>query len=706
MTAVERLDPNVDSMLEHALGYGADGARIFPANPANKRPFIKAPHDLATIDAEQIRAWWTRWPNALIAVRVADDMLVIDVDPKHRGDATWDALGGDDIASALRHASGRNDGGRHHWYWRPANFKPSTVRLNAWARERGLGEATEGDGWTAGIDVLTSSHRYSIVPPSLHPDTGQAYWWDAEGAPDDLPAILVELLSPPEPKPPRPTKATSGLGHTALAGETPADWFTRTAEWADILAGWTLVDGDGESDQSLWKHPTATAESSASIRHGCLFSYSTNLPFETTGSGDPHGYTKFHAYAILRHGGDLAEAASTIRRTLMPQTSSLGMGTTGTQPPADAPEENSSPDDDGGGIDEAGARIEVFKDLPADYRLQPLEWLVRGLIAKDTHGEIGGAQKTLKSYIGTTIGVGIALGRPVLDRFEVPERRRVVLIVGEGGERMLLARLHRMCGAYGAAWADLRPWLRYSVVSAPITSPAFAQAIADEVEAFDPGYVNIDPWYVYGGGDANASQLGEIGDRLEQVPRIVGPDRALLINHHLNQTGVGTGLVKLAGAGHAEWVDSWLILTHRTPPRVEAGEFRLGLDVGSRQWGGAAFNVDYDIGRFDIETGMHDGDIQWKVTTNDRGAGASAGDGTDAKVLAAEVNVVNAWKKRRDQAKRPWTITEWIGRTVGTDALNRLAFHLLVDGGRIVCATDDPDARGAKWALSEGQFGL
>jgi hypothetical protein len=312
MSAAELAEP---SMLDHALGYGADGARIFPVNPRNKVPLIKKYHDVATSDAEQIRAWWTRWPDALIAVRVADDMLVIDVDPKHRGDTTWEALGGDDIASGLRHASGRNDGGRHHWYWRPDDLHPSTTRLNAWARERGLGEATEGDGWTAGIDVLTSTHRYSIVPPSLHPDSGQPYWWDAEGAPDDLPDILAELLSPPEPKPappraPRPARPSEG--------ETPADWFTRTAQWSDILKGWELVDGNGETDESLWKHPTATAESSASIRHGCLFSYSTNLPFVPTGHNDPHGYTKFHAYAVLEHGGDLSEAARHIRTTMMP----------------------------------------------------------------------------------------------------------------------------------------------------------------------------------------------------------------------------------------------------------------------------------------------------------------------------------------------------------------------------------------------------
>ena len=357
------------------------------------------------------------------------------------------------------------------------------------------------------------------------------------------------------------------------------------------------------------------------------------------------------------------------------------------------------------GIDTDEAPLEVFKDLPAVYRPQPLEWLVRGLIPSETHGEIGGANKTLKSYVGSTIGVGVALGRPVLGTFEVPERRRVLLIAGEGGERMLLARLNRICTAYGADWSDLVGWLRYTVVSAPITSPAFAQHIRDEVESFDPAYVNLDPWYVYGGGDANASQLSEVGERLESVRRIAGGGRALFINHHLNQTGTGSGIVKLAGAGHAEWVDSWLLLTHRTPPKVDVGEFRLALDVGSRQWGGASYDIDYNIGRFDTETSTHDGDIVWTVTAKGHGD-TTSGDGFDSKVAAAEERVVKTWKQRRDQLRSPWTITEWLDRTTGTKQLNRTAFYRLVDGCRILCATDDPDARGAKWKLNEGQGGL
>jgi hypothetical protein len=69
------------------------------------------------------------------------------------------------------------------------------------------------------------------------------------------------------------------------------------------------LDLDPEEDCSRWLHPAATSSCSATIRHGCLFVYSTNTPFEATEPGSPKGYTKFRAYAVLNHQGDLSAAA-------------------------------------------------------------------------------------------------------------------------------------------------------------------------------------------------------------------------------------------------------------------------------------------------------------------------------------------------------------------------------------------------------------
>ena len=54
---------------------------------------------------------------------------------------------------------------------------------------------------------------------------------------------------------------------------------------------------------------------SASIRYGCLFVYSarTRRSSVDTDNGKKNGYTRFRAWAVLEHGGDLSAAARAAR---------------------------------------------------------------------------------------------------------------------------------------------------------------------------------------------------------------------------------------------------------------------------------------------------------------------------------------------------------------------------------------------------------
>ena len=81
------------AILAAALDYAAWGIPVFPCSPDNKQPLTpkeSAPGAkdgglyLATCDAQQIRAWWQRFPKAMIGVPTgaASKMLVIDLDPR------------------------------------------------------------------------------------------------------------------------------------------------------------------------------------------------------------------------------------------------------------------------------------------------------------------------------------------------------------------------------------------------------------------------------------------------------------------------------------------------------------------------------------------------------------------------------------------------------------------------------------------------
>lgn len=92
-----------NSLLDAALGYAARGWPVFPCSPQHKRPLLPADVDgagkkikgsggltKASIDPAQIRAWWKKWPSALIGLCTGHPtidaaglrLFVVDFDPR------------------------------------------------------------------------------------------------------------------------------------------------------------------------------------------------------------------------------------------------------------------------------------------------------------------------------------------------------------------------------------------------------------------------------------------------------------------------------------------------------------------------------------------------------------------------------------------------------------------------------------------------
>lgn len=70
-----------------AVAYAVAGARVFPCEPGGKRPLgAAAPHgkDSASSDVDIVDAWWCRWPDANIGMRLPDGVAAIDIDPASR----------------------------------------------------------------------------------------------------------------------------------------------------------------------------------------------------------------------------------------------------------------------------------------------------------------------------------------------------------------------------------------------------------------------------------------------------------------------------------------------------------------------------------------------------------------------------------------------------------------------------------------------
>jgi hypothetical protein len=168
-------------MITAALDLAAQGWAVFPCKwhiygDAAKAPLTVNGHHDASRDPDIIRSWWQHWPPAMIGAPVPEPFLVIDVDPRNNpnGFAELEDLVGP-IPQTLTVWSGRNDGGRHLYFRRPAGQLIST-RL------------------PKGIDLKVNG--YCIVPPSLHPATGAPYWWEQRPA-APVPPGLRDLLRQP-----------------------------------------------------------------------------------------------------------------------------------------------------------------------------------------------------------------------------------------------------------------------------------------------------------------------------------------------------------------------------------------------------------------------------------------------------------------------------------------------------------------------------
>lgn len=291
------------TMADHALAYAAKGLEVFPCKP-NKAPYIDGGMNAASSDTGQVMTWWCEFPNALIGCRIPADMVVLDIDPRHGGLDTWNELVAHfgEPQMSRQHFSGREDGGFHVWFQRPEG-RLSIRRLTDWAKANKVGAQVGKSKWTSGIDVLHHGHRYSILPPSLHSESGRPYRWENDGDPSPCPPPIAALITADDTPKEQPKL------RVVKDADSIADWYTANHTWNEILSDWFVTHGDGDSDGSRWRHPNASADWSASIKNGCLFVYTDNTDFEQTGPNDVNGYTRFRAYAMLEHDGDLKAAA-------------------------------------------------------------------------------------------------------------------------------------------------------------------------------------------------------------------------------------------------------------------------------------------------------------------------------------------------------------------------------------------------------------
>ncbi len=171
------------TFLDYALWYAKHGFAVHPLRERDKIPILEAWQERATTDLDTVRGWWERWPSANIGCVPAlcdPPMVGFDIDPRKGADEAWremKAIHGEGIEDTW---VGETGGGGLHVYF-------------------SVGENSVGNcDLPGGVEVHYSTNM--VLPPSIHPDTGQRYQWAMGCAPTDrpvspLPVTLANVIS-------------------------------------------------------------------------------------------------------------------------------------------------------------------------------------------------------------------------------------------------------------------------------------------------------------------------------------------------------------------------------------------------------------------------------------------------------------------------------------------------------------------------------
>jgi len=193
-------------MIEAALRYAELGYAVFPCAAGTKRPLTRHGFQDATAEVAQVHGWWSRWPDANVAIAAAG-LLVVDINREAEGWPHDPELATELLTAGAVSLTPR--GGRHFVFGKPPgkDWRCSAGQL------------------AMGVDIRTDG-GYFVVPPSQTSDG--PYRWVA-GLELDTPADrlpeppgwLVALLDQ-RPSAPPPAASDDGHGQPILEGQRNA----------------------------------------------------------------------------------------------------------------------------------------------------------------------------------------------------------------------------------------------------------------------------------------------------------------------------------------------------------------------------------------------------------------------------------------------------------------------------------------------------
>lgn len=302
--------------------HGAGLCVIPPTQDGKKRPMVpwrRYEHERPTED--RLRRWYGAGLTGVGVVcgPVSGNLVMLEAETQDMADQLRRVAALFGLADVMARLDAgyleRTPGGGVHWLLRCVELGGNTKLAS---RPKHPDERRhEHDNRQVLIETREAG-GYSVIAPShgnVHP-TGKPYVLLAGGfatipvvTPEERTSLWRAARDLDElPRVAAPQREPSTRQHE---GESVADEFGRRVTWRELLEryGWTFSHTHGERD--YWVRPgktVAEGHSASTIEDGPLYVFSSSTPFEPE-----RGYSKFGAYAVLRHGGNMSEAALTLR---------------------------------------------------------------------------------------------------------------------------------------------------------------------------------------------------------------------------------------------------------------------------------------------------------------------------------------------------------------------------------------------------------
>lgn len=207
------------------------------------------------------------------------------------------------------------------------------------------------------------------------------------------------------------------------------------------------------------------------------------------------------------------------------------------------------------------------------------EFLVEGLLPAGGNILFAGYPKTYKTFYLLDLAVSLASQTPFLGKFDVPERRRVGIVLMEDRAHRVRWRLKRLCAGRELRLSELEDWLHFWFRPPLRLSDETAVELAEYAAELDLDYLHLDSWAYVAAGDSNSAD--DVTPQLQALSacRVDRPGIGVGLTHHARKAwGRDMGGTRLTdeirnSSAFGAWYDAGFVLSRKdesSPVKVRA----------------------------------------------------------------------------------------------------------------------------------------